>query len=97
MIRILFEFVVPLVLPLVLYAAWMATEKRRAEKLGHGETPGWSEAPWVWLSLAGLALAAVVTAGAVLLQDPPAARGNYVPPRMGEGGVVVPGRVEPEK
>ncbi|MBL8833276.1 MAG: hypothetical protein JNL71_12870, partial [Rhodospirillales bacterium] len=68
MIRILLEFVVPLVLPLAVYAAWMAMEKRRADKLGHGEAPTWAEAPWVWLSLAGVLLAGVVTVGLVLMQ-----------------------------
>jgi len=93
-IRILLEFVVPLVLPLAVYAAWMAMEKRRADKLGHGEAPTWAEAPWVWLSLAGVLLAGVVTVGLVLMQGSQEARGTYVPPRMGEGGAVVPGRFE---
>ena len=95
MIRILLEFIVPLVLPLALYAAWMAMEKRRADKLGHGEAPTWAEAPWVWLSVAGVVLAGVVTVGLVLMQGSQEARGVYVPPRMGEGGTVVPGRVNP--
>ena len=97
MIRILFEFLVPLLLPLALYAAWMAMEKRRADKLGHGEAPSWAEAPWVWLSVAGVVLAGVVTVGLVLIQNADGPRGVYVPPRMGEGGAVVPGHVDPEK
>jgi hypothetical protein len=95
-IRILFEVIVPLVLPLAIYAAWMAMEKRRAEKLGHGEAPTWAEAPWVWLSLGGLVLAGVVTVGLVLIQGGEGPRGTYVAPRMGEGGRVVPGHVDPK-
>jgi len=95
MIRILLEILLPLVLPVFLYGAWMAMEKRRAEKIGHGEVPTWREAPWVWLSLAGIALVGVVTVGAVLMQETAGPRGTYVAPRMGEGGSVVPGRVNP--
>ncbi|MBL8808413.1 MAG: hypothetical protein JNN22_16320 [Rhodospirillales bacterium] len=94
MIRILFEILVPLVAPVFVYAAWMAMEKRRAEKLGHGEAPTWAEAPWVWLSLAGLVLVGVVTLGTVLMQETAAPRGTYVAPRMGEDGAIVPGYVE---
>ena len=94
MIRILFEIVLPLVLPVFVYAAWMAMEKRRAEKLGHGEAPTWAEAPWVWLSFAGLLLAGVVTMGTVLMQETDGPRGTYVAPRMGEGGAILPGHVE---
>ncbi|MBI3505273.1 MAG: hypothetical protein HY059_10550 [Proteobacteria bacterium] len=97
MTRILLEILLPLVLPVALYAAWMAMEKRRAEKLGHGEAPTWAEAPWVWLSAAGLVLVGVVTVGAVLIQETDTPRGVYVAPRMGEGGAVVPGHVDPKK
>jgi hypothetical protein len=94
-IRILIEILVPLLLPVALYAAWMAVERRRAEKLGRGEKPTWSEAPVVWLSVAGLALAAVATVGLVLIRDADGPRGVYVAPRMDAQGNIVPGRVEP--
>ncbi|MBI1245388.1 MAG: hypothetical protein GC202_10315 [Alphaproteobacteria bacterium] len=94
MIRALFEVLLPLILPVFVYAAWMAMEKRRAEKLGHGEAPTWAEAPWVWLSLAGLILAGVATMGTVLMQETSAPRGTYVAPYVGEDGAIVPGHVE---
>jgi hypothetical protein len=89
MIRILLEFLLPLVLPTLVYAGWMALEKRRAERLGKGE------APWVWLSLAGVVLAALLLFGLALMRDTGNAKGQYVPPRMEKDGRIVPGHVEP--
>jgi hypothetical protein len=95
MIRILLEFLLPLVLPTLVYAGWMALEKRRAERLGKGEAPSWREAPWVWLSLAGVVLAALLLFGLALMRDTGNAKGQYVPPRMEKDGRIVPGHVEP--
>ncbi len=94
MTRILLQIALPLALPFLAYAMWLAVERRRAEKLGRGEVPGWSEAPVVWLGAAGLTLAAIATAGFVLLQDGEKTGGVYVPPHL-ENGRVVPGHLDP--
>lgn len=96
MIRILVEFLLPLILPTLVYGLWMALERRRAEKLGKGEPPGWGEAPWLWLSLAGVALAGMLTLGLTLMTDTGNAKGQYVPPRMEADGSIVPGHVAPK-
>ncbi|MFM7347814.1 MAG: DUF6111 family protein [Tagaea sp.] len=96
MTRILLQIVLPLLLPFIAYGVWLAIERRRAEKLGKGEVPGWSEAPVVWLGAAGLALAGIATAGFLLLQDGDKASGVYVPPHL-ENGRIVPGHIEPRR
>lgn len=93
MTRILLQIALPFVLPFIAYAMWLAVERRRAEKLGRGEVPGWSEAPIVWLGAAGLGLATIATVGFMLLQDGDKASGRYVPPHV-ENGRVVPGHIE---
>ena len=95
MIRILIEFLLPLLLPTVVYGLWMAYERRRQEKLGRGEMPGWRDAPWVWLGLAGVVLTAVLLFGLVLMRDTGNAKGIYVPPRMAPDGSIAPAHVDP--
>lgn len=93
MTRILLQIVLPLLLPFVAYAAWLSVERRRAEKLGRGEAPGWAEAPLVWLAGAGLALVLIATFGFSLLQGGDKYDGRYVPARV-EDGRIVPGHME---
>ncbi|MCM0019249.1 MAG: DUF6111 family protein [Tagaea sp.] len=94
MTRILLQIALPFVLPFLAYGLWLAVERRRAEKLGRGEVPGWSEAPVVWLGAAGLGLATIATLGLLLLQDGDKRSGIYVPPHL-ENGRIVPGQLEP--
>jgi hypothetical protein len=95
MMRILLQIVLPLVLPFVVYAAWLSVEQRRAEKLGRGEAPTWAEAPLVWLAGSGLGLALIATLGVSLLQGGDKYDGLYVPARV-ENGRIVPGHIEAE-
>jgi hypothetical protein len=94
MTRILLQMALPFVLPFLAYAMWLAVERRRAEKLGRGEAPSWSDAPVVWLGAAGLGLATIATLGLLLLQDGDKRSGIYVPPHL-ENGRIVPGQLEP--
>jgi hypothetical protein len=91
--RILLEFLLPLLLPTVLYLLWVRAERSRIERLGRGEPPRWQDAPFLWLALMG-----VVLAGAVLVAlhfaGGSGIEGVYVPPRLIDGQVV-PGHVDP--
>ena len=93
MLRVLIEYVVPIVLPSLLYLAWLAYENRRIAQGGEGVVRRWQEGPWVWLFAAGVALA---VAGTLLLSLLAGFRteGRYVPPHV-EDGRIVPGHVEP--
>jgi hypothetical protein len=81
MIRILLTYVLPLILPTVLYLLWLRFAVAR------GRAP---EVPYVWLLLAGLVLVTITVFGLTLSGGTPT--GRYQPPHL-EDGRVVPGRV----
>lgn len=87
MLRVLFEFVIPLVLPLTLYLLWQA-RRRRIEAATGGVPPAWFEGPWFWAVVAGFVLAAgVLVVLALTSGAKPGA--EYIPPHL-ENGRVVP-------
>lgn len=91
--RLILQYLLPLLLPTLAYLAWMRHARRRATERGEdAATVNWRDAPWPWLVLMGLI---VLLAAFALLADfkGEGLGGNYVPPRM-EDGRVVPGHVE---
>lgn len=82
MARIVLQYLLPLLLPFLIYLAWVA--------LTRGRRPGWlDDTPWVPLSTAGVVLLAASLVGwSLSTGDEPGA--NYQPPRF-EGGRVLPG------
>jgi len=91
MSRLLFQYLLPLLLPAAVYFAW-AWLSRRA---GKGETDPLSrvqEGPWFWLVAAGFALmVAGLALTALMGQD--TTKGTYQPSRI-EDGHIVPGQVK---
>jgi hypothetical protein len=87
MLRILLHYVLPFVLPFLVYTAYVF--------LLRGRTPGWlGDTPWMALAIAGVVLSAVSLATWGLVTGSPPGE-TYLPPRF-EDGRVVPGRtVEP--
>jgi hypothetical protein len=87
--REILTLVVPLILPTVLYLAWLRL-KHWSEA---GGAVAWQKLPWVWLAMTGVALTAlvlfVVTVGFGDSQP-----GVYVPPHF-ENGQIVPGHIVP--
>jgi uncharacterized iron-regulated membrane protein len=91
MIRILLTFVVPLVLPFVLYAVWGWLKRRHA--VARGEPPPELKGPPIlWLGASGLILVGLVLAG-LSLQRGQGTVGSYAPPRV-ENGKIVPGTMK---
>lgn len=88
MLRAIFLYGLLLLLPAMLYAGYLHLIKH----IKQAEGPDWSEAPFTWLLIAGLALMAVgmVTTAYVIGEDP---QGAYAPARM-EGGKLIPGEVK---
>jgi drug/metabolite transporter superfamily protein YnfA len=72
--------------PFALYGLYLLIVKRLRE-----EYPGWEEAPWSWLIIAGLSLAII---GFLLTSQltGEAPGGTYIPPHE-VGGKIVPGEV----
>jgi hypothetical protein len=91
MIRILLEYMLPIILPTVLYIGWLVAEQKRTAA---GAAPREiKDAPWIWLLALGVFFA-VLIALATALMGPSSIDGIYVPPQL-KDGVIVPGHVEP--
>ena len=89
--RELLTLVVPLLLPTILYLAWL----RAVRWSEAGGALVWRKLPWVWLALSGVALTALVLIIATVGFGTTGS-GVYVPPRV-EGGRIVPGHIAPGK
>jgi hypothetical protein len=91
MLRIVISYVVPFLLPLAGYAAWIWYRTRYAERHG-GEAPKFEQGPWPLMLFLGAVLTLTMLA-VTALQQGAAPGGVYVPPHV-ENGQVVPGRFE---
>lgn len=103
MIRLLVEFLLPLVAPTIVYAFWLAWRQGRQAQPGGGEAGdgeagaparGWGDAPWLWLGGTGIVLVAVVTIWVGSTRSLGEIGGSYVAPRVVDGRIV-PGHVDP--
>jgi hypothetical protein len=65
MLRIVGEYLLPLLLPTLIYVLWVAWRRRAGAAGRPGDVPEWAEGPWFWLILGGLglSLAAFVITG----------------------------------
>ncbi len=84
MTYIFLRYLLPLLLPVLVYAGyvlWCRQTGRTAESIS-----------WVWLLGAGVVLAALV-AGALMVDSGAPRNAEYTPPRL-EDGRIVPGRAE---
>lgn len=80
------EILLPLVLPTLIYVAYVALERAR------GAT-GQPDVPWVWLGAAG-GLLVIVTFVAVALLGGAPPTDRYQAPKL-ENGKIVPGQFQP--
>lgn len=87
MSRIFLQYVLPLVLPAVLYVIWIILH----EKFSPKPTRPLREGPWFWIILVGFALMAASTVILALSGNNPI-EGRYVAPYL-ENGKMIPGRV----
>ncbi len=92
MARLIFSYIVPLVLPIALYLGWMYIIRHRSRARGD-EIPEiksagifWSVISGIILMMAGLSILAI-TGGA------PPGKGTYQSPRM-ENGKILPPKFE---
>lgn len=90
MSRVLLQYLLPLLLPTILYLAWWWAFGRR-QVHGGDQAAELTDGPWYWLIIGGVLLMAgglIYTA----LTSGEAPGGRYVAPHL-EDGRVVPGRV----
>ncbi|HIJ62450.1 MAG TPA: hypothetical protein HPQ04_07130 [Rhodospirillaceae bacterium] len=91
--RILIEYILPVVLPTVLWLAWLVYAQGRAKGQAKGqENLDWQAVPWTWLLAAGLALAMVIATGLTLTEG--YRTGGYHPAAIDEHGRMIPGRID---
>jgi hypothetical protein len=89
--RVFLQYILPLLLPSLLYILWVVLARRRTASSG-GTVSVLQVGPWFWLILTGIGLAACgLIASALLFGGDP--KGTYMPPHL-ENGRVVPGRVQ---
>jgi hypothetical protein len=86
--RILIEYILPVLLPSALWIGWLIWAQHRARQSGRTE-PGWQTIPWTWLLAAGFALGMLVAVGGTLMQG--YGTGRYHPARVDAEGHIVPG------
>ena len=91
MIRIVFTYIVPFLLPTAIYLAWAWYRARYAASHG-GEVPKIERGPWPMLVFLGavLMLASLVTTALTNGSD---AGAIYTPPHL-ENGKLVPGHMD---
>ena len=85
MIRKLLLYILPFVLPFVLYGLYTWIARLRAAATGR-PVVALEETPWLWLIAAGVGLF-VVTLVAFSLFTGSGIEGTYVPPRMIDGEI----------
>jgi hypothetical protein len=91
MSRVLLQYVLPLLLPTIIWLLWwLMLGRHRAA--ADGVVTRLEHGPWFWLILGGLALLGLSLIYTAMTHgfDP---QGKYVPPHW-ENGRVVPGRIE---
>ena len=91
MLRIVIQHLLLFLLPLILYAIYIAAMRQRAQATG-GTKPDWEDGPWFWLVVAGIVLSISafvflgITGGASTNSD-------YIPPRIIDGKII-PGQTK---
>jgi hypothetical protein len=91
MARIVIQHLLLFLLPLILYAIYVAAMRRRAQVTG-AVKPNWEDGPWFWLVVAGIVLSigAFVFLG---ISGGASTNSDYIPPRIIDGKIV-PGQTK---
>jgi len=89
MARLLFTYILPLVLPFLMYLAWNAYARAQARKNG-GEEPSLQKGPIFWSIVAGFILLAASLVTLALTGGGPTDSGRYIPPRVEDGRIIPP-------
>jgi hypothetical protein len=87
MLRKLLTVVLPLMLPTLIYMAYMMIDRRKAAASGGAPVPWWVGAPWTWLITGGVLLATIVLV-TVALTGGFDTSGSYHPARLIDGRVI---------
>jgi heme A synthase len=84
--RILIEYIVPILLPTALWFAWLAWMSRRANGRRKAD---WQTVPLSWLLAAGFVLAMLIAVGGTMISG--YGTGHYHPAAVDQKGRIIPG------
>ncbi len=87
MIRIILNYVLQLLLPTLVYLAWIKYGRKKHDN--DDVPPALRKGPLFWCLIAGFALTAAGLATIALISGEPPDSGQYQSPRL-EGGKIVP-------
>lgn len=90
MLRVILTYLLPFLLPAIVFIVWTWLRARYIERHG-GEPPRFEQGPWFWLFLAGGVLTLASIVATVLLQEGGKPGDTYIAPRVIDGEVV-PGK-----
>ena len=96
MIRIFFTYVFPLLLPTMLYIAWVQYARRKHDGDSDDDLPELRRGPLFWSLVAGFVLMLAGLTTIALTSGAPPDSGAYQSPRL-EGGKVVPPTYKKDK
>lgn len=85
--RILLTYLLPFLLPAIVFIVWTWLRARYIESHG-GEPPRFEQGPWFWLFLTGGILTLATIVATVLLQEGGSPGDIYIAPRVIDGEVV---------
>lgn len=93
MLKLLITRFWPVLVPILLYVAWLWYVRRKAAKAGETQ-PTFFDGPWLWAVMASLLLC---IGGFIMLglTQEGLSEGHYVPAKL-VGGKIMPGHAEPE-
>ncbi|MCZ6637870.1 MAG: DUF6111 family protein [Alphaproteobacteria bacterium] len=92
MFRLFFTYLLPLIIPALLYLVWNWLQLRRTISGKRQEPPpSFAETPWLILAGAGVSLLMLTLLALALSGDGGAPGSTYVPPHM-EDGKLIPGQ-----
>lgn len=87
MTRIILTYLLPLLLPTLVYVVWIAHKRKKHDN--DDDPPALRKGPLFWCLIAGFALMAAGLATIALTSGDPPDSGQYQSPRL-EGGKIVP-------
>ncbi len=85
--RIILTYLLPFLLPTMVFVVWTWLRARYIERHG-GEPPRFEQGPWFWLFLSGGVLVLVSIVASILTQEGGKPGDVYVAPRVVDGKVV---------
>ena len=88
--RILLTYVLPLVLPTLVYVAWVGYARKKHVGAGDGDLPGLRLRPLFWSLVTGFVLLLGGLATIALMSGAPPDSGEYQSPRLQNGKIMPP-------